>query len=200
MEWWSGVRLLLVYAHLMLCVFALHEVLVGDWRLLRGQSNADDLAWTHRSISWLLAGLWLTGLAIVGLDTGWQLARLADFPKTGAKLVTTLVLTLNGLLLWRWGLPRALRLQRLGRWERAAVMAAGATSTAGWLVSAFLGVARPLKDLPLALLLQGVAAVLLAALLAALVLAFWRAPAPEPEPGISGPPVPDGTPTPPRPA
>lgn len=194
MEWWSGVRLLLVYVHLMLCVFALHEVLVGDWRLLRGQSQADDLAWTHRSICWLLAGLWLTGLAIVGVDTGWQPARLADFPKTGAKLVTTLVLTLNGLLLWRWGLPRALRLQRLGRWERAAVLAAGAISTAGWLASAFLGVARPLKDLPITLLLQGVAVVLLAGLVTALVLAFWRAPV------ATGLPAPDGTQTPPRPA
>jgi hypothetical protein len=194
----TGLRLLLVYAHLMLCVFALHEVLVGDWRLLRGRVRAEDLAWTHRALCWLLAGLWLTGLG-----TGGDPARLAEFPKTGAKLVTTVVLTLNGVLLWRWGLSRALQLQALRRRERAAVLAAGATSTAGWLAAAFLGVAKPLKDLPATLLLQGVAVVLLAGLAVALVLAFWQTPAPADDaaaPSLSDPQAPDGTQTPPRPA
>lgn len=169
-------RLVLVYGHLLFCVFALREVLVADWQLLRHGLRAVQMHWLHRRILVLLAGLWISGLAILALDTGLEPGRLLQQPKALAKLVTATVLTLNGLLLQHWCFPRVERLPRLPLGERVLVLLAGATSTASWLVAAFFGVARPLREVSLTTLLQIYGVVLIAAALAALTLALLRWP------------------------
>jgi hypothetical protein len=169
-------RVVLVFAHLLLCVFALREVLVADWQLLRRGLRARQMQWLHRRVGALLIGLWITGLALVALDTGFQPARLAEQPKLLLKLLVVAVLTLNGVLLHRWCFPRVGRLPGLPFGERLAVLMAGAASTASWLVAAFLGTARPLKAMPLASLLLAYGAVLALAALAAAALALWRWP------------------------
>lgn len=162
------VRLLLIYIHLMLCVFALHDVLVNDWKVLRRQLRPDELATLHRRVVWLLSGLWLTGLAVAAIDLGFDPTQLADAPKTVAKLATVGVLSVNGLLLRYWCFPRIWRIEELGAAEVALVTAAGAMSTASWLMASFLGVARPLRDAPGLLHLYG--AVLAAAVVVAVAL------------------------------
>jgi uncharacterized membrane protein YidH (DUF202 family) len=157
-------RVVLVFAHLLLCVFALREVLVADWQLLRRGLRARQMQWLHRRVGALLIGLWITGLA------------LAEQPKLLLKLLVVAVLTLNGVLLHRWCFPRVGRLPGLPFGERLAVLMAGAASTASWLVAAFLGTARPLKAMPLASLLLAYGAVLALAALAAAALALWRWP------------------------
>lgn len=169
-------RLVLVYLHLLFCVFALREVLVADWQLLRHGLRAVQMHWLHRRILLLLLGLWLSGLAIVALDTGFDPGRLVQQPKALAKLATATLLTLNGALLRHWCFPRVERLPRLPLAERIGVLLAGATSTASWLVAAFFGIARPLREAPLATLLQAYGVVLLAAALVALALALLRWP------------------------
>ena len=92
----------LLYAHLLLCVFALHLVLSTDWRLLQSRIGARGLHRAHVQVAWLFGGLWLSGLAIVALDTGLDPALIATKPKLVAKLVAVGVLTLNGALLRDW--------------------------------------------------------------------------------------------------
>lgn len=142
----SIARLLLIYAHLILCVFALHEVLVSDWNVLWRKIKPYTLDLTHQRLVWLLSGLWLTGLAVASIDLGFDPGQLSGKPKLVAKLVTVGVLSANGFLLYHWCFPRIERLQELGAVETSLVMAAGATSTASWLMAAFLGVAKSLQD------------------------------------------------------
>jgi len=139
-------RLALVYAHLLLCVFALHEVLSADWKVLCRRMDAPALARVEHRLVWLLGGLWATGLLIIGLDVGADLTAVTGNPKLLAKLACVCVLTLNGVVLRRFCFPRIAAARVLGRLEGAAVMACGAVSTASWLSAAFFGVARPLKQ------------------------------------------------------
>ena len=89
-----------------------------------------------------LAGLWLTGLALIGLDTGLNPAALAAKPKLLAKLTVVGLLSLNGLALHRYAFPAlsapAALPKRAARW--CALF--GAISSVSWLYAAFVGCAR----------------------------------------------------------
>lgn len=164
-------RLLFLYAHLLLCVFALQRVLATDWRVLRGTLGAAELERTHRVVVRLLAGLWLTGLTLAAIDLGFDASTLLDRPKLATKFVTVLVLTLNGVVLRAWCFPRLTAGRPLAGAEEALVMCAGALSTASWLAAAFFGIAKPLQHRPLTDGLTVYATIVGGALLAALVLA-----------------------------
>lgn len=138
-------RLLLVYAHLLLCVFALYQVLSTDWALLNGKVQPTTLHRTHKRVSLLLAGLWLTGVWIIGIDLDWNLAQVVTRPKLLTKLTCVTTLTLNGALLRWWCFPRLSRASSLSRAEAMALMSSGAISTTSWLMAAFIGIARPMS-------------------------------------------------------
>ncbi len=163
-------RMGLVYAHLLVCAFALRLVLVTDWRVLRGTIAAGELPQVHRQMIWLLAGLWATGATIVAVDLGGHFSDLAARPKLLTKLLCVTVLTLNGWLLGRWCFPRLAGGRLLGDAESLAVLACGALSTAHWLLAAFLGIARPLQSRTLAECLGLYLAVMVATALMALLL------------------------------
>lgn len=171
MDTLAATRLLLIFVHLMLCVFALHAVISTDWRLLRSRLSAAGLLRAHHRVAWLLLCLWLSGLAIVGIDTGFAPDAIGAQPKLMAKLLCVLLLTLNGVLLRLWCFPRLAGRQALPMAEAVGVMACGAFSTASWLVAAFYGVARPLQAWPLLHSLALYGAVLIVALAAGLALA-----------------------------
>ena len=139
----TALRLALLYVHLLACVLALHTVLSTDWRLLNARINAKQLLHAHRRVVWVLAALWLTGGAIVALD---GLAQLQNNPKLIAKILCVGLLTLNGVLLRLWCLPRLVGERPLSRTEACVLMASGALSTTCWLMAGFYGIARPLVD------------------------------------------------------
>lgn len=161
----TALRLALLYAHLLACVLALHTVLSTDWRLLRARISARQLLQSHRRVVWVLTALWLTGLAIVMLD---GLAQLQNNPKLIAKIGCVVLLTLNGVLLRAWCLPRLVSERPLTRTEACVLMSCGAVSTTGWLMASFYGIARPLS----AWTLQGNLLLLGAALAVALPVAL----------------------------
>jgi hypothetical protein len=146
MELPAAARLALLYAHLLLCVFALHLVLSTDWRVLRKRISAARLLWVHRRVKLLLAGLWLSGLAIVFIDLGPTLADITGRPKLLAKLLCVSTLTLNALALRWYCFPRLLAERALPPREAGLLMTFGAISTTSWLAAAFFGVARPLAQ------------------------------------------------------
>lgn len=162
----TALRLMLVYAHLLLCVFALAEVLGTDWRLLRSRISARHLLRSHRRVVLLLAGLWLTGVTIIALDG----LPLAQNGKLMAKIACVSLLTMNGLVLRYWCFPRLVSQRPLQRGESWALMCSGATSTTCWLMAGFYGVARPLASFSVAQNLLLLAAALAVALPVALSL------------------------------
>jgi hypothetical protein len=150
-------RLGLVFAHLIACCVAIGLVLKSDVTLLKDllkPEKAPDRAHIKQMnelqhiVTLALAGLWITGAAIVTLDAltkgGWE--YFAN-PKIQAKILIVTLLTLNGAVLHRAVLPA---LQKAGSllhmpFSRAMLAAfAGVISGVSWLYAAMLGVGRPL--------------------------------------------------------
>ena len=145
------VRMFLVLAHLGALMAAAAAVAFGDYALL-GRHRIDSmlLGKASHAVAWALAGLWLSGLAIIGVDTGFAWAAILAKPKLMAKLTVVLLLTANGFYLHRVVLPSLLDPRRAARplaHVAARAARAGAFSAAGWSVAVFLGVARPLAPL-----------------------------------------------------
>jgi hypothetical protein len=159
-----------LYAHLMLCVVALHAVLSSDWRLLRAQMSGPRLLRTHRRVSLSLAGLWVTGVAIVLIDIQGQLSALTGNTKLLAKLACVALLTVNAAVLRWWSFPRLMSERPLGRLEAWALMSTGAVSTTCWLMAGFYGIAKPMKAWPLELNLALLGLALLVAVPTAIAL------------------------------
>jgi hypothetical protein len=178
----TALRLLLLYSHLLLCVFALQLVLSTDLRVLRQAVDGQGLAVVHRRVIRLLAGLWATGVLLILVDQAIDPTRSLLEPKLVAKLTCVVLLTVNGVLIGRWCLPRIAAGGSLGGWESAGVMVVGAVSTCSWLMAAFFGIARPLKTWPVQNTLGLYVAALAIAAAAGLALNAWRRSAPSPAP------------------
>ena len=91
-------RMLLLYSHLVLCVFSISAVLKTDIALVFGSFTRKELESTAKSISMLLLFLWMTGLAIIYIDTGFSPEVLLTKSKLLIKLMCVSTLTLNGIV------------------------------------------------------------------------------------------------------
>jgi hypothetical protein len=134
----------LLFGHLILFALALATIAREDLHLLTARRvDAQALKKTAAHIAWLLALLWISGLALVALDHRLDLAELATVkPKLAAKLTVVSVLTVNGLLLHWVAFPLLTHPRR--RPHRAAAMCAvlGAVSSVTWMYASFVGAAR----------------------------------------------------------
>ena len=149
------VRLTLVYLHLLASAFAIVLVLSADWGILKGSYTLEALQRTASRTSVVLTVLWISGLTLVYLDTGMNFEELATKPKLLLKLVIVGALTLNGVVLHMVSFPLFARTGRL-KWSESVVLAiTGALSTSHWVLAAFVGVARPLGQWPIRMLLLG---------------------------------------------
>ena len=146
-------RLALLYSHLLLCAFALVEVLRADVRIVAARFTVDGLRRTAHRVAWVLCALWASGLAIVFLDTGFDPGALGATPKLLLKLLTVSVLTANGVVLHWLSFPIVAARVRPTVSQALLLALSGALSTSHWLLAAFVGVARPLGQWPLETLL-----------------------------------------------
>jgi len=150
----EGARLILIYGHLLLCAFAITMVLYTDLRITAGSFTRQGLQQAAHLIAWALFWLWMTGLAIIYLDTGFDPEILATKSKLLFKLLTVVVLTINGIVLHRISFPVILNSETLRLRESVLLAVTGALSTSHWLLAAFVGVAKPLGRIPLESLLM----------------------------------------------
>jgi hypothetical protein len=178
-------RLAVVYVHLIACCVAIGLVLTHDIAVVKelllgkSQSHADPqaLVTLQATVSGALAVLWVTGTAIVALDTsvkGWE---YFGNPKLQAKIGLVALLTANGVLLHRAVLPllqKAGSLLKLTFDQRLLAVYTGAVSGVTWFYAAFIGVARPLAwKYSLLQLLSAYPALLLGGFCAMLALTSW---------------------------
>lgn len=137
---------LFLFAHLLIFAGAAAAVVRADllaWRGLRQrQLDLAGLAQTARPVPWLLAGLWVTGLGLVGLTAGFDLDSIVQNDKLLAKITAVFLLTINGLALHLWAFPALGKSHRNPDRAAIAISALGAASGAGWLFAAALGTAR----------------------------------------------------------
>ena len=95
-------RMGLILGHLLAFALAAVGIALGDLALFRKrQVDADMLGHAKQVVKWALYALWATGLAVIWLDTRFDLAVLASKPKLLAKLTVAVALSANGWLLHR---------------------------------------------------------------------------------------------------
>ena len=152
----ESIRLILLYSHLILCALALAHVLKADLDIVTGKFTREGLRW-------------VTGLAIIYLDTGFDPAILAEKPKLLLKLMCVVVLTANGMVLHHISFPVLIKAGPLSTWESIFLACTGALSTSHWLMAAFIGIARPLGRIPIESLATFYGAICLATLLVSLM-------------------------------
>ncbi len=141
------------YAHLLSVALGFGAAMLADIHLLTrlGRPVDDRLTATlslcHRVIWSALAAMWLTGLLMVWIRTGFEAQNFS--PKLVSKIVTVAVLTANAVLIGRMAMP--LMEANAGRslmWlplpTKLRLAALGAVSSASWLLAMAMGVSKVL--------------------------------------------------------
>lgn len=142
------IRAVCVYIHLLGFGFGICLVLLEDWRMLSARRvHLAQLKRTHRALQWSLLTLAVSGLAIIGLDTGFRMAEIVASYKLLAKLSVVGLLFLNGLVLTRFAFRVWQQPPSDSRSTAVVLSGLGAISTASWLYAGFLGVASSFTPL-----------------------------------------------------
>lgn len=148
LDLFAALRASLIFLHILIFATAAGFILLGDialfgWRRI----NVALLRLSARWVSVCLLGLWLSGAAVIGLDTGFDLSQIARNDKLLAKLTVVAILTLNGVLLHRFAFPHLvapLPAAMQSAWGPALL---GGISASTWVYAAFIGVAKPFAAL-----------------------------------------------------
>ena len=143
----SVVRILLLLGHLMALAVAFSAIMHEDYNMLvKRRINPLAIKRTAVAVYWSLLVLFVTGVGIIGLDTGFDLAAIASKPKILAKLTVVGILSLNGAIIHNFAFPAFKSRKSLLKFTPyLAVLAA--ISGVSWLYAAFLGLAKPLTAL-----------------------------------------------------
>lgn len=137
------VRQVGLFLHLVAFAFAIVTVLKEDFSLLRASKlDPQQLHHTGALIVYLLALLWLTGLALVALDVGFEPVILAKKVKLATKMTVVWLLTLNGIFLHWLAFPMLTQPQKSPRFAAVFCSVLGAVSSVSWVFASFVGVSR----------------------------------------------------------
>jgi len=154
-EFMELLRLGVVYVHLLACCVAMGLVLTSDIAMVRDmlkrkvftEHDNAHMESLQKSVIVALIALWVTGIAVIGID---YLGKGMDYfmnPKLQAKVIIVSILTYNGVLLHRLVLPalqKAGSLLNLDFSARMLALFCGSLSAVSWMYAAMLGVGRPL--------------------------------------------------------
>ena len=143
----AALRMVLVFGHLLALLIATAGVCFADYSLFAGRRiDAGLLGTASRLVIAALSVLWLTGLGIVWIDTGFDTAELVTRTKLLANLTVGLALTLNGVALHHLAFPRLVTPQR--NVQRAALVPTllGAVSTSSWLFAMFVAASHSMAS------------------------------------------------------
>lgn len=154
-EFMEFLRLGVIYVHLVACCVAIGLVLTSDVAMVRDllkrkvftEHDNAHMESLQKSVIIALIALWVTGIAIIGID---YLEKGMDYfmnPKLHAKVIIVMLLSYNGILLHRLVLPalqKAGTLLNLGFNARMLALFCGSLSAVSWMYAAMLGVGRPL--------------------------------------------------------
>lgn len=105
----------------------------------------------HRVILYALGAMWVTGMALIALRTGFQLSAFT--PKLWAKISVVAILTINALFISEVALPilkqhAGKRITALPNSARRALFAVAGISATSWIFAMALGSSALLKVAP----------------------------------------------------
>jgi len=138
------VRMLAIYLHVLALAIGAVAVAFGDFAIFaRDRIDMNMLGKAASVATIALLVLWITGLAVIGMDTGFDTELLATKPKLLAKLSVVTVLTINSLGLHLIAFPRMATPQADPQHAALMPVIFGAISATSWLYAAFVGIAKP---------------------------------------------------------
>lgn len=153
-EW---IRMALLYAHLLLCVLAMSQVFETDLKIALGKINVSALSKKSVRVGALLFAMWVSGMGVIYMDTGFDILLLAEDSKLQLKIVCVTLLSINSLMLHWYSLPAVMKQdnrltkrrkrQPLGPVKSAIIIYIAALSLSNWMLAAFIGIAEPLANL-----------------------------------------------------
>ncbi|MGV8888282.1 MAG: hypothetical protein ACOH2P_09600 [Pseudomonas sp.] len=154
-EFMEFLRLGVIYVHLVSCCVAIGLVLTSDIAMVRDllkrkaftEHDHAHMESLQKSVIVALIALWVTGIAVIGIDYLEKGMNYFMNPKLHAKVIIVVLLSYNGLLLHRLVLPalqKAGSLLNLGFSARMMALFCGSLSAVSWMYAAMLGVGRPL--------------------------------------------------------
>lgn len=138
------VRMFVLFLHVLIMVAAGAAIAFGEYALFAHRHI--DTALLRKAgfvVSLTLLGLWLTGLALIWIDTRFEWVVLAAKPKLLAKLTVVTLLTLNGIALHLIAFERLCEFKYEVQSSAKIAALLGAISVVTWLYAAFLGLAKP---------------------------------------------------------
>lgn len=142
------VRMFLILVHLIGLIMATTSIAFGDYALMsRRRIDTGLLDKASLGVAIGLLVLWVSGLAVIWVDTQFDLALILSKPKLVSKLIVVSLLTLNGVYLHHTVLPalkRSYASRSVARRVAKVAAVAGAISSACWVFGLFLGIAKPL--------------------------------------------------------
>lgn len=141
-------RMGLILLHLIAVVIAGIGIAFGDYAILiKKKIDVQLLHTSTKIISIALFLLWLTGAAVIWLDTQFDLSLLTTSPKLLAKLTVVSILSVNGvalhLLVFKKLKSSGVNTRRMAH----LLTSLGAISLVSWLYAIFVGLAKPVAPL-----------------------------------------------------
>ena len=142
-------KTLLVFIHFALAAYCLVAVLTMDWKILQTYGKplsvemSNEIAGAKSTIPHALSALWGTGLLIVGYSAYVSPEYLAN-EKLWFKLFVVVILTLNGILVHRFGSVVRPGVVLAGLNDKTAFLLnmTGVISSVSWTWACFVGTAR----------------------------------------------------------
>lgn len=137
-------RMMAIYLHVLALAIAAVAVAFGDFAIFARERIDMKMLGKAASVATLaLVVLWITGLGVIAMDTGFDTELLATKPKLLAKLSVVTVLTVNSLALHLLAFPRMAVPQADPQQAAVLPVVFGAISATSWLYAAFVGIAKP---------------------------------------------------------
>jgi hypothetical protein len=146
---------LLRFSHVLMVAVGLGAAFLADFHSIRRLSKPvdDNLLTTLHSCHVLVWGaliaMWVTGIGLIYVRTGFQLANFT--PKLFSKLVTVSVLTANAMWIGRYAIP--IIEAQIGRnimWlplkQKLILAGVAALSTTSWLLALSMGISKVLAQ------------------------------------------------------
>lgn len=144
------IRTILIFIHLIAFAFAITKLYKSDFNLFFKRPDKEEIKSMGNQMLLYLIILWITGLGVVYIDTGFVFEKIITAQKLITKLSCVGVLTVNALLV-HFVAFKLLAVEKLSKSNLSVMGVVGAISTASWSFAGFLGVAKPLvKHLSLA--------------------------------------------------
>lgn len=147
------IRSLLVFAHLIVFSIAIVLVITTDYSIVKYGVELPTFHVRIRCVLTLFALLWITGLIMLFIDTGFHAETIISNSKLLIKIVCVFVMTFNGMLLHMVGLKLLAHEDSMSRKQAIILCIIGAISTTNWFLAGFIGSNNMLAQVPFTILL-----------------------------------------------